>query len=199
MNNSEHVLLSGIGALEFAKQQDIEIVNSDYLFTPNRFDQWLTSLKDDSVVLDHTGDSTNEKKFGTVGAVAFDTSGNLAAATSTGGMTNKKFGRVGDTPIIGSGTYANNNTCAISCTGHGEFFIRGVVAYDVSSLMEYKGYTLQQACEEVIMKKQVGLGGEGGLVAVDSKGNHSLVFNSEGMYRGYCNSENEFATSIYKV
>ncbi|MEP7170097.1 MAG: isoaspartyl peptidase/L-asparaginase, partial [Bacteroidota bacterium] len=124
-----------------------------------------------------------DKKFGTVGAVAFDKMGNLAAATSTGGMTNKRFGRIGDTPIIGAGTYANNKTCAVSCTGHGEFFIRSVVAYDISCLMEYKNYSLKQACEFVVQDKLKNLGGEGGLIAVDANGNIEMVFNSEGMYR----------------
>jgi beta-aspartyl-peptidase (threonine type) len=136
-------------------------------------------------------------KFGTVGAVALDQHGNLAAATSTGGMTNKRFGRVGDTPVIGAGTYANNKTCAVSCTGHGEFFLRAVVAYDVSCLMEYRGMTLQQACDSVVREKLVAMGGEGGLVAVDAAGNYSLTFNSEGMYRGMRNSAGKSLVAIY--
>jgi L-asparaginase / beta-aspartyl-peptidase len=132
------------------------------------------------VTLDHV----DEKKFGTVGAVARDKNGNLAAATSTGGMTNKRYNRIGDTPIIGAGTYANNNSCAVSCTGHGEFFMKAVAAYDVSCLMEYKGLSLKEACEIVVLDKLVKLGGEGGLIAVDKHGNTEMVFNSEGMYRG---------------
>jgi beta-aspartyl-peptidase (threonine type) len=124
--------------------------------------------------------------------------GNIAAATSTGGMTNKKYGRVGDTPMIGAGTYANNKTCAVSCTGHGEYFIRAVVAYDVSCLMEYKGLNLNDACEEVVNKKLVDLGGEGGLVALDAKGNICMSFNSEGMYRGFKHSKNGEQIEIYR-
>ncbi len=127
-----------------------------------------------------------------------DIHGNLAAGTSTGGMTNKKYGRVGDSPIPGSGTYANNNTCAISCTGHGEFFIRAVVAYDISCLMEYKGLTLKQACDLVVMDKLVKIGGEGGLIALDAKGNIELPFNSEGMYRAKKSSDSDLYIEIYK-
>jgi beta-aspartyl-peptidase (threonine type) len=142
--------------------------------------------------LDHT-----DKKFGTVGAVALDQNGNLAAATSTGGMTNKRWGRIGDTPVIGAGTYANNKSCAISCTGHGEYFLRSLVAYDIHCLMTYKGMGLQEACELVVMDKLVAFGGEGGLIAVDTKGNIALPFNSEGMYRGWCNGA-EIKTAIYR-
>jgi beta-aspartyl-peptidase (threonine type) len=137
-------------------------------------------------------------KIGTVGAVALDRNGNLAAATSTGGMTNKKYGRIGDTPVIGAGTYANNLTCAISCTGHGEVFIRAVAAYDVSCMMEYKNYNLQQACEEVVLQKLVRMEGEGGLIAVDAAGNPALVFNCEGMYRGVRTSDGRNEVSIFK-
>jgi len=126
-----------------------------------------------------------------------DKHGNLSAATSTGGMTNKRFGRIGDTPVIGSGTYANNKTCAVSCTGHGEFFLRAVIAYDVSCLIEYKGMTLKQACEKVVMEKLVSIGGEGGLIAVDAIGNHALVFNSDGMYRGVKDSTQRNLVAIY--
>ena len=138
-----------------------------------------------------------DKKFGTVGAVACDNEGNLAAATSTGGMTNKSFGRIGDSPMIGVGTYANNGTCAISCTGHGEIFIKTVVAYDVSCLMEYKNLSLQQACQEVVLKKLVALHGDGGLIGVDPAGNISMVFNSAGMYRGSKSSSGEDVIAIY--
>ena len=162
-----------------------------------RYDQLQDALKEDKMVLDHTvkGDG---KKFGTVGAVALDLHGNLAAATSTGGMTNKKFGRIGDSPIPGAGTYANNNTCAISCTGHGEFFIRSVVAYDINCLMEYKGLTLKEACDYVVKDKLVKIGGEGGLIAIDKFGNVELPFNSEGMYRAKKTSDSEIFIGIYK-
>ena len=198
MQNSEHVLLCGNGAFEFAKLNGIELCDDNYFFVSHRYEQWLSSLKEDTVMLDHSGQAATEKKFGTVGAVALDRDGNIAAATSTGGMTNKKFGRVGDTSIIGAGTYANNDTCAVSCTGHGEYFIRSVVAYDVSCLIEYKGFTLQQACDEVVKNKLVKTGGEGGLIALDTKGNISLCFNSAGMYRGSCNAAGEIVTSIYE-
>ena len=187
MEKSEHVLLVGKGAEEFAESQGLIFENENYFKVEQRYEQWQQALKEDRVMLDHT-----EKKFGTVGAVALDAHGNLAASTSTGGMTNKKFNRVGDSPIIGSGTYANNITCAISCTGHGEFFLRALVAYDVSCLMEYKGCTLQQACDIVVKDKLVKLGGEGGLIAVDAKGNVCLPFNSDGMYRGYRNADDTF-------
>jgi beta-aspartyl-peptidase (threonine type) len=139
-----------------------------------------------------------DKKFGTVGAVACDKKGNIAGATSTGGMTNKKYGRIGDSPMIGSGTYANNNTCAISCTGHGEMFIRTVAAYDVSCLMEYKGLSLQAAMEVVVHDKLIKLEGEGGMIGVDAKGNAAMVFNSAGMYRGVKNSGGRNEVFIYK-
>ena len=138
------------------------------------------------------------KKFGTVGAVALDQYGNLAAATSTGGMTNKRWNRVGDAPIIGAGTYANNQTCAVSATGHGEYFIRSVVGYDISALMEYKKFSVKQAAEEVVMKKLVERGGEGGVIALDRNGNFAMPFNSEGMYRGYIKADGKSAVLIYK-
>jgi beta-aspartyl-peptidase (threonine type) len=196
--NSDHVLLSGFKALTFAQNQGLELCSEKDFFSPSRFEQWLISYRNDEVMLDHSGDSLVEKKFGTVGAVAIDVEGNLAAATSTGGMTNKKYGRIGDTPLIGIGTYANNNTCAISCTGHGEYFMRSVVAYDISCLIEYKGLSLQAACDEVVKNKLVKTGGEGGLIAIDKFGNHCLSFNSEGMYRGFCNSQNEKQVCIYR-
>lgn len=192
MDKSEHVLLCGQGAEQFAKQQGLEFADDAYFYNQHRYEQWQQALKEDSISLDH-----NDKKFGTVGAVALDANGNLAAATSTGGMTNKKFGRMGDSPIIGAGTYANNNTCAISCTGHGELFIRAVVAYDISCLMEYKGLSLKEACDVVVHDKLVKIQGEGGLVAIDKHGNIELPFNSEGMYRGYV-TENERKVMIYK-
>ena len=192
MEKSEHVLLTGAGAEQFAKLQGLAFEDDNYFYSEQRYNQWQEALKENIVQLDHT-----EKKFGTVGAVALDKEGNLAAATSTGGMTNKKFGRMGDSPIIGAGTYANNKTCAISCTGHGELFMRAVVAHDVSCLMEYKGLSLQEACDLVVQDKLVKIGGEGGLVAVDAAGNVALPFNSAGMYRGYRNAE-KTVVAIYK-
>ncbi|MCC7299066.1 MAG: isoaspartyl peptidase/L-asparaginase [Bacteroidia bacterium] len=192
MERSEHVLLSGAGAEKFAMEHGAVAESNDYFYDQFRFEQWQEAVASNSIQLDHS-----EKKFGTVGAVAMDSAGNLAAATSTGGMTNKKWGRIGDTPVIGSGTYANNHTCAISCTGHGEFFLRAVVAYDISCLMEYKGLTLKQACDLVVMEKLVKMGGEGGLIAVDHQGHIELPFNSEGMYRGWANNSNE-EVLIYK-
>jgi beta-aspartyl-peptidase (threonine type) len=196
MDKSEHVFLAGQGAIEFAKNNNIEFKPDEYFFVQMRYDQLQEALKSDTVVLDHTVDK--EKKFGTVGAVALDIHGNLAAGTSTGGMTNKKHGRVGDTPIIGAGTYANNNTCAVSCTGHGELFIRSVVAYDISCLIEYKGLSLKEACDIVVQDKLVKIGGEGGLIAVDKNGNIELPFNSEGMYRAKKSSDTGVLIGIYK-
>jgi len=193
MEKSEHVFLSGEGAEEFAKSVRLPFEPDAYFFNQFRYDQLKEIIHSEKSILDHS-----EKKFGTVGAVALDSNGNLAAATSTGGMTNKRFGRIGDTPVIGSGTYANNRTCAVSCTGHGEFFLRAVVAYDISCLMEYKGMTLQQACDKVVMEKLVAIGGEGGIIAVDPLGNHSLTFNSEGMYRGVRNSNGLSSAEIYR-
>ena len=193
IEKSEHVILIGQGAMEFAKKVNAPMEKDDYFFVQMRYDQLQGALKADKMVLDHT-----EKKFGTVGAVALDVHGNLAAATSTGGMTNKKFGRIGDSPIPGAGTYANNNTCAVSCTGHGEFFIRSVVAYDISCLMEYKGLSLKEACDYVVKDKLVKIGGEGGLIAVDKNGNIELPFNSDGMYRAKKSSDSDLHIGIYK-
>lgn len=197
MTESEHVFLGGEGALEFARSVGMELVEDDYFFTEFRYQQWKIALEEGTTALDHNIHLTNEKKFGTVGAVAFDQFGNLAAATSTGGMTNKKFGRMGDTPVIGSGTYANNKTCAISCTGHGEIFLQAVAAYDVSALMEYRGLNLEQAMDEVVNKKLLSMNGEGGMIGVDTKGNCAMVFNSEGMYRGMKSSDGREEVEIY--
>ncbi|TAJ11313.1 isoaspartyl peptidase/L-asparaginase, partial [Patescibacteria group bacterium] len=185
MEKTEHVFLSGQGAMDFAKSINANFESDEYFFVQMRYDQLKIAKETDSIILDHTADKfeSGEKKFGTVGAVALDVHGNLAAGTSTGGMTNKKFGRIGDSPIVGAGTYANNTTCAISCTGNGEFFIRSVVAYDVSCLMEYKGLTLKEACDVVVMDKLIKIAGEGGLVAIDKNGNIELPFNTDGMYR----------------
>lgn len=193
MEHSGHVFLSGKGASEFALSRGIDQVPDDYFYNKLRYNQWLEIRHSDSYQLDHKGDNLkgapNDHKFGTVGAVACDSEGNIAAGTSTGGMTNKRFGRIGDSPVIGAGTYANNATCAISCTGHGEPFIQAVVAHDVSALMEYKGLSLQEACDTVIKDKLLKIGGEGGLIAVDAKGNGLFSFNSKGMYRARKNSE----------
>ncbi len=200
MQKSEHVFLAGNGAIEFAHLIGAEFEEDAYFFEQMRFDQLQQAKQSDGVFLDHTTDKfeNGEKKFGTVGAVALDIHGNLAAGTSTGGMTNKKFGRVGDSPIIGAGTYANNETCAISCTGHGEFFIRSVVAHDISCLIEYKGLSLKEACDFVVMDKLVKIGGEGGLIAIDKNGNIELPFNSEGMYRAKKSEDGALFIKIYK-
>ena len=184
MTNSEHVFLSREGAEEFAKMENLEIVEQDYFYTDFRFNQ-LKKQKN------------SPSKFGTVGCVAMDINGNLAAGTSTGGMTNKKWGRIGDSPIIGAGTYANNKTCAISCTGSGEYFMRSVVAYDISALMEYKDLSLKEAVYKVIHKKLPSLGGDGGLIAIDNKGNIVMDFNTPGMYRASINKDGEKNIAIY--
>ena len=196
MTKSPHVMMSGDGAEAFAKSVNIEFADNAYFHTEHRYQQWLDIKDTENYQLDHTAKSEN--KMGTVGAVALDKGGNIAAATSTGGMTNKKFGRVGDSPIIGAGTYANNETCAISCTGHGELFIRSVVAYDISCLMAYKGLTLKQACDLVVMDKLVKIEGEGGLVAIDTHGNIEMPFNSEGMYRASLGLDGEQVIKIYR-
>lgn len=202
MLNSNHVFLSGKGASDFAIKQGIKLEPDEYFFSQFRYDQWKSIRDSDTYSLDHTHQRLEElmrdKKFGTVGAVACDQNGNIAAATSTGGMTNKKYGRIGDSPIIGAGTYANNLTCGISCTGHGELFIRAVAAHDVSCLMEYKGLSLQEAMEIVVHDKLMAIGGEGGMIGVDGQGNAALVFNSQGMYRGFQSSDGSSVVAIYK-
>ncbi len=202
MRNSNHVFLSGKGANDFAIKQGVKLEPDEYFFSQFRYDQWKAIRDSDNYSLDHTHHHLEElmrdKKFGTVGAVACDQHGNLAGATSTGGMTNKKYGRIGDSPMIGAGTYANNKTCAISCTGHGEMFIRSVAAYDVSCLMEYKGLSLQEAMDIVVNDKLVKIEGEGGMIGVDAQGNAAMVFNSAGMYRGTKNSKGMNEVSIYK-
>ena len=201
------MVLSGEGADKFAKEQGLKIEDPKYFYDEKRWQQLQQLKKKDEIKLDHS-DTTGsiktfdvefggDKKFGTVGCVALDKYGNLSAGTSTGGMTNKKWGRVGDSPIIGAGTYANNKTCGVSCTGHGEYFIRNVVAYDVSAMMEYKGLTLEQAANEIVMRKLKSQGGEGGLVAMDSKGNITMPFNTPGMYRGYMKKDGKPWIGIY--
>lgn len=196
MEKSNHVFLAGEGAMAFAKSNNYVFENPEYFYDEVRYQQWQGIKDSDSFELDHS--VKKDGKFGTVGAVACDINGNVAAATSTGGMTNKKWGRIGDSPIIGAGNYANNKTCAVSCTGSGEFFIRGVVAYDVSCLMEYKGMSLQDAAAEVIYLRIIKIGGDGGLIAVDSAGNIAMPFNTKGMYRGYKSSTGSKEISIYK-
>ncbi len=195
MENSEHVLLSGRGAEAFAKAQNAAFEEEDYFYDALRYQQWQEAVKADRVQLDHAPETP--KKMGTVGCVTLDANGNLAAATSTGGLTNKRWGRIGDTPIIGAGTWADNETCAVSCTGVGEYFLRAVVGHEIHALMQYKGLSLQAACDEVVMKQLVKTGGEGGLVAVNAKGEVALVFNSEGMYRAWKNDGGE-GVEIYR-
>jgi beta-aspartyl-peptidase (threonine type) len=202
LHHSNHVFLSGKGAYDFAKQQGLRIEPDDYFFSQFRYDQWRSIKDTDDYALDHSArnidDLVVDKKMGTVGAAACDRYGNIAAGTSTGGMTNKKFGRIGDSPLIGIGTYANNTTCAISCTGHGEIFIQAVAAYDVSCLMEYKGLTLQEAMDIVVNDKLVKMGGEGGMIGVDAYGNYAMKFNTPGMYRGGKDSEGREEVKIYR-
>ena len=202
MNHSNHVFLSGKGANDFAIKQGIKLEPDEFFFSQFRYDQWKAIRDSDTYSLDHTHQELEEmmrdKKFGTVGAVACDREGNIAAATSTGGMTNKKYGRIGDSPLIGAGTYANNKTCAISCTGHGEPFIRGVAAYDVSCLMEYKAMGLEEAMNIVVNDKLIKLEGEGGMIGVDGKGNIAMIFNSAGMYRGMRSSDGISEIAIYR-
>lgn len=183
MEASPHVMLSGRGASEFAKEKGLEIVDPSYFYTEERYKTLQRVLEDE--------------KHGTVGCVALDMNGNLAAGTSTGGMTNKRYNRIGDTPIIGAGTYANNTTCAVSATGHGEYFIRYTVAHDISALMEYKGLSLDSAARTVVMDKLVRAGGTGGVISIDRAGNISMPFNTECMYRGYRTSDGKSGVFIF--
>ncbi|WP_405330587.1 isoaspartyl peptidase/L-asparaginase family protein [Leeuwenhoekiella sp. LLG6367-2.1] len=202
MTNSEHVLLSGKGAELFAKEHNIELVDPSYFFTQNRFDALQRTLaKEKSSSSNKTAfydPFIKDDKYGTVGCVALDKNGNIAAGTSTGGMNNKRYNRIGDSPIIGSGTYANNATCGVSSTGWGEYFIRGQVAYDVSAQIEYAGKDLESAAKNVIQDKLTNLGGTGGIVALDKFGNPSMEFNTEGMYRAYMNDTGQLTLGIYK-
>ncbi len=190
LNDGRHVFLSGEGARLFAEEHGLTMEAPAYFETEIRQEQWMAIKDSPYYQLDTQNDNPKssfegDKKFGTVGAVALDVNGNLAAATSTGGMCNKKYGRIGDSPVIGAGTYANNKSCAISCTGHGEFFLRGVVAYDIACLMEYAELSVEEAARRVIHDKLQPIGGEGGLIALDVHGNFTMPFNSAGMYRGY--------------
>jgi len=191
MERSQHVLLAGEGAEEFALEQGVDLVPQNYFFTERRWQQLEKA---------RTGDRYSAAEigyYGTVGAVALDRHGNLAAATSTGGMTNKRWGRVGDSPIIGAGTYADNESCAVSATGSGEFFIRAVAAHEISSLMKYRGLALEEAAREVVQGKLKRIGGDGGIIAVDREGNIALEFNTEGMFRGARDSKGRREIGIY--
>ncbi|SMB98780.1 peptidase T2 asparaginase 2 [Hymenobacter roseosalivarius DSM 11622] len=200
MEKSDHVLLAWPGAEDFAREHNLPTQPDEYFFTQHRHDQLQEALESGGIHLDHSESkkAPQPKKMGTVGAVARDQHGNLAAATSTGGMTNKHYSRIGDSPIIGAGTFADNRTCAISCTGSGEYFMRAVAAYDVACLMEYRGLSLSEACRVVVHEKLAPVGGEGGLIAVDAAGNLALPFNSSGMYRGSITSESPLFTAIYE-
>ena len=204
LEKTQHCLLAGEGANEFAHEMKVEFETDEYFFTEHRYRQLLKAIEEGRIQLDHSSEVKNQKSkiknqksLGTVGAVACDFRGNLAAATSTGGMTNKKFGRIGDSPIIGAGTYAENSTCAVSCTGHGEFFMLGVTAFDVAARMKYKNLSLTDAANETI-QRLTEINGEGGFVAVDASGNVVLPFNSEGMYRGFVTNDGEIKIEIYK-
>tara|TARA_R110002012_G_scaffold42572_6_gene115857 strand:- start:27174 stop:28238 length:1065 start_codon:yes stop_codon:yes gene_type:complete len=202
MQKSEHVMLYGAGAEAFAQSLNYKMMDTFYFYTHNRYESLQRVLEREKAQNENKvsfEDSyLKNSKFGTVGCAALDKHGNLAAGTSTGGMTNKRWNRIGDAPIIGAGTYANNATCAVSSTGWGEYFIRSVVAYDISALMEYKGMSLQDAAREVIQKKVPALGGDGGIVAIDKDGNVAMEFNTAGMYRATMNSEGELVIKIYK-
>ncbi len=206
MDKSEHVMMAGKGAEAFAAKNGCTIVAPSYFFTTQRWIDLQRAKKDDSLKALHQANGktllkqpgNHDFKYGTVGAVALDVYGNLAAGTSTGGMTNKKFGRIGDSPIIGAGTYADNNTCAVSCTGWGEYFIRLVMAKSISDRMELAHEKLKDAADEMIMKKLPALGGDGGLIAVDKDGNFVMSFDTEGMFRGYVKSNGESKIEIYK-
>lgn len=199
MEHSPHVMMIGEGAENFAIAQGMERVSADIFSTPERYAQLLAARTAGETVLDHSTSPLDENnKMGTVGAVALDMFGNLAAATSTGGMTNKLPGRVGDSPLVGAGCYANNASVAVSCTGTGEVFIRALAAYDIAALMDYGGLSLSEACERVVMEKLPALGGSGGLIAIDHEGNVALPFNSEGMYRAWGYAGDTPTTGIYR-
>ena len=191
MEKSPHVMMIGDGAEEFAKQNNIELIDNKYFITEEKWQQYQK-------IIESRKNESKPEKHGTVGCVALDKNGNLAAGTSTGGLMMKKFGRVGDAPIIGAGTYANNNTCAVSATGQGEYFIRLGVAKDISSLIEYKNYSLSQAADEVIYKKLSPMKADGGIIAIDKKGNIAWPFNTDGMFRAYHFSDGESTIKMFK-
>lgn len=206
MENSPHVMMVGDGAEKFAKEQGIELVSPKYFWTQQRWDGLQKIIKEEKEkqkgksgqVSEFRNPTSPNERYGTVGAVALDKEGNVAAGTSTGGMTYKKYGRVGDAPIIGAGTYANNNSCAVSATGWGEYFIRLGVARDISALMEYRAMPVQDAVDLVIQQKLQNLGGDGGVIAIDKFGNMGVSFNSEGMYRAYIDINGKPVVQIYK-
>ncbi|CAM4174002.1 MULTISPECIES: isoaspartyl peptidase/L-asparaginase family protein [Flavobacterium] len=203
MEKSEHVMLAREGAEYFASKNGIEIVDPSYFYVEKRYNSLLKAKEKEAIELDHDSKASfydpdiKDAKFGTVGCVALDKDGNITAGTSTGGMTNKKWGRIGDSPVIGAGTYANNKTCGISATGWGEFFIRNVVAYDISAMMEYKNISLEEASKEVIQNKLTKLGGTGGIIALDAKGNIVMEFNTAGMYRASIDKDEKLTIAIY--
>jgi beta-aspartyl-peptidase (threonine type) len=201
MDNSGHVMLVGKGAEDFAQEQGFEFVEPDYFYTDYRWGQLQKAKEAGAVILESDDDLiflNEDHKYGTVGAVALDAEGNLAAATSTGGLTNKRYGRVGDTPIIGAGTYADNNSCAVSGTGTGEYFIRATVARNICALMEYQGLSLEEAAEVMVHEVLIKMGGDGGIISVDAAGNIALKFNTTGMYRGYVIAGGDPVIGIYK-
>ena len=214
MLHSKHVMLSGPGAVEFAKERGVTIVDSAYFHNDKRLQQLKKAKEKESVILDHDGEQgmndpahseiefditlKTDDKFGTVGCVALDKHGNLAAGTSTGGMTNKRYGRIGDSPIIGAGTYADNRTCAVSCTGHGEYFMKLAVAKEIGAQMEHGGRSLEEAADNVIYKKLQDLGGTGGVICLDANGNIAMPFNTSGMYRGYIDTQGNTEVLIFK-
>ena len=204
MERSEHVMLSGAGAEEFAREQGLEMVDPEYFYTEQRMESLKRAIEREKTELDHDGQANlydpfiKNSKYGTVGCVALDKNGNLAAGTSTGGMTNKRYNRIGDAPIIGAGTYANNTSCAVSSTGWGEYFIRGVVAYDIAAKMEYQQISLAQASKEVIQDKLTAMGGTGGIIAIDRDGEISMEFNTPGMYRASIDKEGNLSIGIYE-
>lgn len=203
MEHSEHVMLSGTGAETFAEEQGLEMVDPAYFYTESRMKALERAIEKEQTTLDHDGQASfydpfiRNSKYGTVGCAALDKNGNLAAGTSTGGMTNKRYNRIGDAPIIGAGTYANNISCAVSSTGWGEYFIRGVVAYDIAAKMEYQGRSLRDAAREVIQEKLTSLGGSGGIIAIDTQGNITTEFNTPGMYRASIDSRGNLDVGIY--
>ncbi len=196
LEKSVHVLLTGVGAEQFCAEQGMEIVEPEYFYTERRW-QSLQNILAKEKETGYITEVSEDSKFGTVGAVALDKNGQIVAGTSTGGMTNKKYDRIGDSPIIGAGTYANNKTCGVSCTGHGEYFIRYAVAHDVSAMMEYGNHTLDHAANHIINEKLLAAEGSGGLIALDAQGNISMPFNTAGMYRGYAKPGERYI-GIYK-
>ncbi len=200
MERSSHIFLAGEAAEAFGREHGVELADEEYFHTEFRWQQWQEALarEQKESAVDARLDHSVEDKTGTVGAVALDRHGNLAAATSSGGMTNKREGRIGDTPMIGAGTYADNATCAVSATGVGEYIMRAMVAYDIAALMIYKDMDLADACDEVVMRKLEAIGGKGGVVAIDRGGNIAMPFNSEGMYRGYRVADGESVVGVFR-